>query len=122
MPNMLPIADAVFPLAILPEIPDISADALRVLIVLVAARRWEYTNLPTVDEIAETTGQNKAVIKKAISELIDSETIWTRHIYGVQNFTIPQLESYYGMVEHIEMSHAVENRVYEILAEVNRGE
>lgn len=122
MPSSLPISDAVFPLPLLPEIPDISADALRVLLVLVAARKWEYTNMPSVDEIAETTSQKKAVIKKSLSELIELDVIETRNIYGVPSFTIPQLESHYGMMEYIEMSHAVENMVYEILAEVNSGE
>lgn len=114
--------EAAFPLSLLPEIPGISGDALRVLIVLVAARRWEYTNLPTVDEIAETTGQKKAVIKKAISELIDSETIVIRHIYDVPSYTIPQLESHYSVKEYFEMSARVEQRMYEILDEVNKGE
>lgn len=122
MPTSLPIAKAVFPVEMLPQIPDISADALRVLIVLVAARRWEYTNLPELYEIQESTGQKKAVIKKAMSELERSGAIETRHIYGVPSFTIPQLESCYSVDEYFEMSRNVEQRMYEILDEVNRGE
>lgn len=122
MAKFLPLADAVFPLCCLPFIPDISADALRVLLVLVAAQDGEYTKLPSVDEIAMSSEQDEDVIKSAISELSEHEVIEIRENRGSPLYTIHVIESYCKFREFQEMSEHVEQRVYEIFTEANRDE
>lgn len=122
MAKFLPLADAVFPLCCLPFVPDISADALRVLLVLVAAQDGEYTKLPSVDEIAESSEQDKDVIKNAISELSEHEVIEIRENRGSPLYRIPVIESYCKFKEFQEMSEHVEQRVYDIFTETKRDE
>ena len=122
MTNFLPLADAVFPLCCLPFVPNISADALRVLLVLVAARRGWDTNMPSVDEIAAASEQDEGVIKNAISELCEHGVVEIRIVRGVPMYTIQVIESYCKFREFQEMSERVEQRVYEIFTEANRGE